>query len=254
MDAGVPIARPVAGISIGLVGDGKEDHMFTDIVGEEDYFGDMDFKIAGSQRGITGVQLDLKRRGLTHELIVAALEQGRTARIHILKEMLKTIERPRANISDYAPRLLTIKIDRDKIGKVIGPGGKGIKKIQDDTGANIDIEDDGTVTISCLNAEGAQAAKEAIELITEDVKVGRLYSGRVTSIKDFGAFIEIAPGQDGLCHISELSDEYVRSVTDVCQLGDIVTVKVIAVDEQGRVKLSRKQAMRQEQAEAAVNQ
>jgi polyribonucleotide nucleotidyltransferase len=253
MDAGVPIARPVAGISVGLVGNGGEDLLLVDIVGEEDFFGDMDFKVAGTQKGITAIQLDLKRRGLSQELIARALELARKTRLQILKEMLKTLDRPRTSISEYAPRLLTIKIHRDKIGKVIGPGGRGIKKIQDDTGATINIEDDGTVTISAATQEAAEAAKEAVELIAEDVKVGRIYTGRVMSIKDFGAFVELTPGQDGLCHISELSDGYVRNVTDVCQIGDIIKVKVIAVDEQGRVKLSRKQAMREEPTEPAIH-
>ncbi len=245
MDAGVPIVHPVAGISIGLVSDETQGRevLLTDILGEEDHFGDMDFKVAGSQAGVTAVQLDLKTRGLRHDLICAAMEKARVARRHILREMLSTLREPRPNISIYAPRLITIKINPEKIGKVIGPGGKGIKALEADTGAKIDIEDDGTIQIACLSAEGAEAARNAIEAITEEVKIGRIYQGRVISLKEYGAFIEIAPGQDGLCHISELSKDYVQRVGDVCKIGDVLTVKVIAIDEQGRVKLSRKAAM-----------
>ena len=246
MDAGVPIKDPVAGISIGLVsGDGR-DVLLTDILGEEDYFGDMDFKVAGTQNGITGIQLDLKALGLSHDLIVAALERAKTARLAILREMLATIDSPRAAISQHAPRILTLKIDPEKIGKVIGPAGKTIKKLQADHGVNIDIDDDGTITISSVDSAGAEKAKEIIQAMTEEARVGRIYSGRVTSVKDFGAFVEILPGQDGLCHISELNDSYVATVTDVCRVGDSMQVKVIAIDDQGRIKLSRKAAMREE--------
>ncbi len=240
MDAGVPIRQPVAGISIGMVHDEHREVLLVDILGEEDHFGDMDFKVSGTQRGITGVQLDLKTRGLKQELIPQILEKAKQARLKILREILTALPRPRPNISDYAPRILTIKINPDKIGKVIGPGGKGIKQIEAETGATIEIEDDGTVVISCIGMEGAEAAREMVERVAEEVKLGKVYKGRVTSIKEFGAFIEILPGQDGLCHISELSDEYVRSVNDVCKIGDELEVKVILIDEQGRVKLSRK--------------
>jgi polyribonucleotide nucleotidyltransferase len=246
MDAGVPIRQPVAGISIGMVHNDSRNVLLVDILGEEDHFGDMDFKVAGTQRGITGVQLDLKARGLKQELIPMILEKAKEARMKILREILTCLPRPRATISEYAPRILTIKINPDKIGKVIGPGGKGIKQIEAETGATIEIEDDGTVVISCIGMEGAEAAREMVERVAEDVKVGKIYTGRVTSIKDFGAFIEVTPGQDGLCHISELSDEYVRSVNDVCRIGDTLRVKVISIDEQGRVKLSRKAAILEE--------
>ncbi|MCK6457285.1 MAG: polyribonucleotide nucleotidyltransferase [Phycisphaerae bacterium] len=251
MDAGVPIAHPVAGISIGMVSDGKREVLLTDILGEEDHFGDMDFKVSGSQVGVTAVQLDLKTRGLRHELICQAMEKAKTARRAILREMLGALREPRPNISAYAPRLLTVKINPEKIGKVIGPAGKGIKGLEASTGATIDISDDGTVYISCLSAEGAEAARAAIEAIAEEVKIGRIYTGRVTSIKEFGAFVEVVPGQDGLCHISELSNDYVQRVGDVCKVGDMMKVKVIAVDEQGRIKLSRKQAMREEATASA---
>jgi polyribonucleotide nucleotidyltransferase len=242
MDAGVPIKDPVAGISIGMFHDDTRRVLLTDIAGEEDHYGDMDFKVAGTQNGITAIQLDLKIRGIGSDVIREALEQARQARGTLLRTMLATLNAPRAEISQWAPRLITIRIDPEKIGKVIGPGGKGIRKLEADSGATIDIEDDGTITIACTDAKGAQIAREAIELITEEVKVGKIYNGRVISIKDFGAFIEITPGQDGLCHISELSNEYVRSVNDVVNIGDEIEVKVIAIDDQGRVKLSRKAA------------
>ncbi len=248
MDAGVPISQPVAGISIGSVHDDSRRILLTDIIGEEDHFGDMDFKVAGTGRGITGIQLDLKERFITQETIAQVLERARDARKSILREMLKVIDRPRPEISPYAPRILTIMINPEKIGAVIGPGGKGIRGIEAATGATIDIEDDGKVTISCLEMEGAIKAREIVEQIAEGVKVGKIYTGRVTGIKDFGAFVEIAPGQDGLCHISELSDGYVKSVTDVCKVGDVLKVKVILIDDQGRVKLSRKAVLREEAA------
>jgi polyribonucleotide nucleotidyltransferase len=246
MDAGVPISQPVAGISIGSVHDDRQRILLTDIIGEEDHFGDMDFKVAGTQRGITGIQLDLKERVISQETIVKVLEQARQARIEILKKMLATLKRPRPEISPYAPRIITIKINPEKIGAVIGPGGKGIRKIEAETSATIDINDDGTITIGCLGMEGAEAAREMIEMITQGVKVGKIYEGRVCSVKDFGAFVEIAPGQDGLCHISELSNGYVKNVGDVVKIGDMVRVKVILIDDQGRVKLSRKAAMIEE--------
>ncbi len=245
MAAGVPISNPVAGISVGLVKESDRWVLLTDIIGDEDHFGDMDFKIAGTQKGITGIQLDLKIDGINEEIIRATLEQSRQARIEILRKMLTAIPRPRADISKYAPRLLRTKIDPEKIGLLIGPGGKTIRGIQESTGALIEVEDDGTVIVSCADMEGARAAMEQVEALTASVEVGKIYNGRVTSIKDFGAFIEILPGKDGLCHISELSDEYVSSVTDVCKVGDRVLVKVIAIDEQDRVKLSRKRAMKE---------
>ena len=243
MDAGVPIRQPVAGISIGMVHDDKRHVLLADILGEEDHFGDMDFKVAGTQRGITGVQLDLKATGLSMDIIRETLELAKKARIHILKEMLKVLERPREEISRYAPRILAIRINPEMIGKVIGPGGKGIRGIEADTGAKVDIEDDGMITIACVDADGAERARSIIEAVTEEVKVGKIYTGRVASVKDFGAFVEILPGQDGLCHISELDTGFVKSVADVCKIGDQVRVKVILIDDQGRVKLSRKAAM-----------
>ncbi|GMU20267.1 MAG: polyribonucleotide nucleotidyltransferase, partial [Phycisphaerae bacterium] len=250
MDAGVPISRPVAGISIGSIHKGDKRVLVTDIIGEEDHFGDMDFKVSGTQRGITGIQLDLKERLITLETIREALNMAREARIQILRKMLSTLDRPRKDISPHAPRIITMKINPEKIGALIGPGGKGIRRIEAATGATIDIEDDGTVMVACIGAEDAAKAREMIEQVTEGVKVGKIYNGRVASIKDFGAFIEVAPGQDGLCHISELSDSYVKSVGDVVKIGDEVRVKVILIDDQGRVKLSRKAALAEEKAEA----
>jgi polyribonucleotide nucleotidyltransferase len=246
MAAGVPITSPVAGISVGLVKQSEDRWtLLTDIIGDEDHYGDMDFKIAGSAAGITGIQLDLKIDGISRDIIAATLAQSREARIEILKAMLSTIRRPRTETSPWAPRLLRTRINPEKIGLLIGPGGKTIRAIQESTGASIEVEDDGTVTVASHDAEGAMAAMAKVEALTASIQIGRIYEGRVTSIKDFGAFVELVPGKDGLCHISELSDEYVSSVADVCAVGDIMRVKVIAVDEQDRVKLSRKMAMRE---------
>jgi polyribonucleotide nucleotidyltransferase len=215
-------------------------------MGDEDHFGDMDFKVAGTVRGITGIQLDLKIDGINEEIIRATLEQARDARREILKQMLSTLRQPRSSISNFAPRLITVRINPEKIGLLIGPGGKTIKGIQESTGAKLDIDDDGIVYISHLDAAGAEAAKAKVEALTEEVRVGKIYDGRVTSVKDFGAFIEILPGRDGLCHISELDDKYVDKVDSVCKVGDHLQVKVIAIDEQDRVKLSRKAVLREQ--------
>ncbi len=251
MAAGVPISNPVAGISIGLVKESDSRWtLLTDILGDEDHFGDMDFKIAGTQNGVTGIQLDLKINGISTEVIKATLAQAREARIQILKKMLSAIPRPTEDISIWAPRLLRTKISPDKIGLLIGPGGKTIRGIQETTGAVIEVEDDGSVTVASNSLESASAAMRRIEALTESVKVGKIYDGRVTSIKDFGAFIEILPGKDGLCHISELSDGYVNSVADVCKVGDEMQVKVIAIDDQDRVKLSRKAVLKEQAAQS----
>ncbi len=252
MDAGVPIKQPVAGISVGMFEKGGKRQLVVDILGEEDHFGEMDFKVSGTQRGITGVQLDLKGRGLPQEVIVETLALAKEARMDILRQMLKAIPAPRSKTSDYAPRILTIKINPEKIGKVIGPGGKYIKSIEAETGAIVEIEDDGSVLIACVDMKGAERALEMVEAVTAEVKVGKIYSGRVSSIKDFGAFIEVAPGQDGLCHISELDTEYVKSADQVVKIGDTVRVKVLSIDDQGRIKLSRKAAV-MEDATAKAN-
>ena len=240
MDAGVPIQQPVAGISIGLVKEGGKYVLLTDIMGDEDHFGDMDFKIAGSQKGITGIQLDLKIDGINEEIIRGTLAAARDARLELLRMMLSAIRRPRPEISDYAPRILQTRIDPEKIGLLIGPGGKNIRAIQEQTKSQIDVTDDGKVLISGTNKVGCEDALARVEAIAEEIKVGRVYNGTVSSIKDFGAFVEIAPGKDGLCHISELAEGFVKSVGDVCKVGDRLEVKVIAVDEQNRVKLSHK--------------
>jgi len=247
MAAGVPIRQPVAGISIGLVKETDDKYtLLTDIMGDEDHFGDMDFKVAGTQKGVTGIQLDLKIEGISEKIIRETLTQAREARIELLRTMLRAISRPRGEISPFAPRLLQTKIDPEKIGLVIGPGGKTIRAIQEETGVQIDVADDGTVTISSSNGQAAEDGLARIEALTEEIKVGRIYDGTVSSVKDFGAFIEIAPGKDGLCHISELADGFVKSVTDVCKIGDRLKVKVIAVDEQNRVKLSRRAVLADE--------
>ncbi|MGE0376970.1 MAG: polyribonucleotide nucleotidyltransferase [Planctomycetaceae bacterium] len=254
MDAGVPISQPVAGISIGLVSEKGKYVLLTDIIGDEDHFGDMDFKVAGSQKGITGIQLDLKIDGINEEIIRKTLDQARDARRELLRQMLMTIRRPRAAVSPHAPKITTTKIDPEKIGLLIGPGGKTIRAMQEQTGAQIDVQDDGTVTISAATSASADEALARIEAMTEEIKVGRVYTGTVNSIKDFGAFIEIAPGKDGLCHISELSDGFVKSVTDVCKVGDRLEVKVIAVDDQNRVKLSRKAVLAEANKKPAEQQ
>jgi len=244
MAAGVPITNPVAGISVGLVKETDDRWtLLTDILGDEDHFGDMDFKIAGSQAGITGIQLDLKIAGISRAIIEGTLAQSREARLEILRSMLSAIRRPREEISPNAPRLLRTQINPEKIGLLIGPGGKTIRAIQESTGASVEVDDDGTVTVAALDGESAQAAMAKIEALTASIQIGRIYEGRVTSVKDFGAFVELVPGKDGLCHISELSNEYVASVADICSVGDMMRVKVIAVDDQDRVKLSRRSAM-----------
>ena len=243
MAAGVPITNPVAGISIGLVKEGDQWVLLTDILGDEDHFGDMDFKISGTQNGITGIQLDLKIDGIGEDIIRGTLAQARDARMQILRKILTAIREPRPEISPWAPRLLRTKIDPEKIGLLIGPGGSNVRRIQETTGTVIEIEEDGTVMIASTNAEWANAALAQVEALTATVQIGKIYTGKVTSIKDFGAFVEILPGRDGLCHISELSNGFVNSVADVCQVGDEMKVLVIDVDEHDRVKLSRRRAL-----------
>ena len=245
MDAGVPISDPVGGISTGLVVDESTGRyvLLTDIIGDEDHYGDMDFKVAGTQRGITGIQLDLKNRGISADIVRDTLAQSREARLEILRSMLRAIKRPREEIAANAPRLIQIQINPEKIGLIIGPGGKNIRKIQEETGTKIDIEDSGLVTIASPSAEGAEGARDRIRVMTEGVKVGQVFDGKVIAIKDFGAFVEVIPGRDGLVHISELSDGYVGNVNDVCRVGDTMLVKVINIDDQDRVKLSRKAAL-----------
>jgi polyribonucleotide nucleotidyltransferase len=248
MAAGVPIKNPVAGISVGLVKEADDRWvLLTDIMGDEDHFGDMDFKIAGTQNGITGIQLDLKIDGISQEIIRATLAQSREARIEILKKMLRAISRPAKEISAYAPRLFKTKIDPDKIGALIGPGGKIIRGIQERTGALIEIEIDGTVSIAATDEASGKAALDEVTRLTGSVEVGKTYEGQITSIKEFGVFVEVLPGRDGLCHVSELSDEYVDKIHNHFKVGDVSPVKVIGVDEQNRIKLSRKVAIREQQ-------
>ena len=252
MDAGVPIKRPVAGISIGLVMDDDKKQLFTDILGEEDHYGDMDFKVAGTQKGITGIQLDLKRKFLTFDIIRETFDMAKKARLEILQSMLSVIAEPRTHLSPYAPQIITIQIPVDLIGKIIGPGGRDIKALQESTGTNIDIENDGTIYIACPDGEGdAAKAREIIELMTCPPTVGSLYNGKIVAIKDFGVFAEIAPGTEGMCHISELADHYVESVSDECNVGDEMQFKVIMIDPQGRIKLSRKAVLIDEKKKTA---
>ena len=248
MDAGVPIKATCAGISVGRFTDedGGKEIFVTDIIGEEDFFGDMDFKVSGTREGITGIQLDLKARGLVLDQIKVILEQAKQGRLEIIDTMEEGIAAPRDEISIYAPRLVTIRIHPDKIGKLIGPGGKTIRALQEKWGVSVEVEDDGTVLVSAATGKAVEGAMGEIEAMSATVKVGSIFNGKVVSLKDFGAFIELAPGTDGMCHISELAEGYVKNVTDVVKIGDQVKVKVINVDDQGRIKLSRKAAMAEE--------
>jgi len=244
MDAGVPIKKAVAGISIGMIGEGDKYELLTDIAGDEDHFGDMDFKIAGTTDGITAIQLDIKAEGLAHDIMVEALERARTARLELLTIMNETISESRAELSEYAPKMTIIKIDPEFIGKIIGPGGAVVKGIQEQTGAKVEIEEDGTVTISCVGGDGYLEARDIIESMVTPPQVGRIYKlCKVVSVRDFGVFVEISPGTEGLCHISELSEGYVKNVEDVCRAGDQIPVKLLAIDQQGRLRLSRKAAL-----------
>ncbi len=245
MDAGVPITAPVAGISCGLVtGNNGERLLLTDILGAEDHFGDMDFKVCGTRDGITGFQLDLKLPGIPIDLLCEAMERNRVARLKILDVMEGCIAAPRADISPRAPRLEVVKINPDKIGALIGPGGKNIRSITEETFASIDVAEDGTVKIMASNLEQLNAAKERVIASTAEAEVGKIYRGKVVTVRDFGAFVEILPGMDGLLHISEMADYRVAKVTDICNEGDFVTVKVIDIDNAGKIRLSRKAALK----------
>ena len=240
MDAGIPIKAPVAGIAMGLIKEGSDFAVLSDILGDEDHLGDMDFKVAGSESGISALQMDIKIDGITEEIMKVALAQAKQGRLHILGEMAKALSAPRAEMSEYAPRLLTMKIHPDKIREVIGKGGSVIQAITKETGAQIDIKDDGTIIIASVNLAAAEAAKARIEQITSDVEPGRIYEGKVAKIMDFGAFVTIAPGKDGLVHVSQISNERVEKVGDKLKEGDLVKVKVLEVDKQGRIRLSMK--------------
>ncbi|HTX91616.1 MAG TPA: polyribonucleotide nucleotidyltransferase [Anaerolineales bacterium] len=239
MDTGVPIKAPVAGVAMGLVKEGDQYTILTDIQGTEDHLGDMDFKVAGTEQGITALQMDIKISGLSANIMKQALEQARQARIFILGKILETIPAPRPELKPHAPRITTVKIPSDKIGAIIGPGGKNIRALQEETGTKIDIEEDGTVYIASTNGEGAQRARERIEAITETPQLGRIYTGKVVRVADFGAFVEILPGTDGMVHISQLDSERVEKVEDVCKLGDELTVMVTGIDPMGKIRLSR---------------
>jgi polyribonucleotide nucleotidyltransferase len=241
MDAGVPVKAPVAGVAMGLVKEGDEFAVLTDILGDEDHLGDMDFKVAGTDDGITALQMDIKIQGITREIMTTALDQARDARLHILGEMNQVISAPREEMSEWAPTIMTIKIDPDKIRDVIGKGGAVIRAITEETGASVDIENDGTVRIASVDGASGKEARRRIELITADVEVGRVYEGKVARLMDFGAFVTILPGKDGLVHISQISNERVEKVSDKLAEGDVVKVKVLEVDRQGRVRLSMKE-------------
>ena len=238
MDAGVPLKAPVAGVAMGLIKEGDAHVVLTDILGDEDHLGDMDFKVAGTERGVSALQMDIKIEGITQEIMQTALAQARGARQHILGEMNKVLATSREKMSDWAPSIITIKIDPEKIRDVIGKGGNVIRAITEETGASVDIENDGTVKIASVNAAAGRAARERIELITADVEVGSIYEGKVVRLMDFGAFVTILPGRDGLVHISQISNERVEKVSDKLSEGDVIRVKVLEVDRQGRIRLS----------------
>ena len=243
MDAGVPLKAPVAGIAMGLIEEGKEITILSDILGDEDHLGDMDFKVAGTAEGVTAVQMDIKIKQISRDIMTRALEQARAGRLHILKEMARTMDTHRESISLHAPRIETLKINPDKIRDLIGPGGKVIRSIVEDTGAKIDVQDDGTVLVSSADGESMRRAIEAVEAITMEAKVGKIYTGTVRRIVDFGAFVEILPGTDGLLHISQIGPGRVQNVSDELKEGDQVPVKVLEVDRSGKIRLSRKEAL-----------
>jgi polyribonucleotide nucleotidyltransferase len=240
MDAGVPFHKPVAGIAMGLVKEGSRVAVLTDILGDEDHLGDMDFKVAGTKDGVTAIQMDIKIEGVDEAIMRTALKQAFEGRVHILGEMAKAITAPRSDISANAPRILTMTIKQDKIREVIGSGGKVIRGIIESTGAKIDINDDGVIHIASVDLEAARKAIAIIESIVEEVQVGKIYTGKVKKIMDFGAFVEVTPGNDGLLHISEIAHERIQRVTDVLKEGDVIDVKVLDVDRQGKMRLSRK--------------
>jgi polyribonucleotide nucleotidyltransferase len=248
MDAGVPLKAPVAGIAMGLVKDGDKVGILTDIMGSEDHYGDMDFKVAGTEKGITALQMDIKIAGVSVDIMRKALAQAREARLHVLGKMAETIKAPRTTLSEFAPRFVTIKIRPEKIREIIGPGGKVIRGIQEKTGAKIDVEDDGKVTVFSSSSEKAQMAVDIIQDICREAELDRIYLGKVKSIKEFGAFVEIMQGTEGLLHISQIAEARIRAVGDVLTEGDEVLVKVIEIDANGKVRLSRKQALRDQPA------
>ncbi len=254
MDAGVPMARPVAGIAMGLVKEGKNFAVLTDILGDEDHLGDMDFKVAGTSEGITALQMDIKITSITSEIMKVALEQAREGRVHILGEMAKALSASRESVSDHAPQMVSIPVNRDKIRDIIGPGGKTIREICEVSGARIDIDDEGVVNIAGFDSKSIETAKAMIRNIACDPVVGEVYTGKVVKIMEFGAFVNFMGNRDGLVHISELAAERVGKVTDIVQVGDEVNVKVVGFDDRGKVKLSMKALLpaKEEKAEAVA--
>jgi polyribonucleotide nucleotidyltransferase len=246
MDAGVPVTEACAGVAMGLIKEGERVVVLTDILGVEDALGDMDFKVAGTRQGVTAIQMDIKSEGLSVALMTEALQRARRARLFILDRMAESMAEPRPDLSAWAPRIITVRINPSKIGDIIGPKGKNIRAIQEDTGTKISIDDDGTVTIASVSAENGQRARDRILGMTQEPEVGRIYEGPVRSTTAFGAFIEIMPGMDGLCHISELQEARTANTEDVVKKGDIVRVKLLSIDEKGRLRLSRKAALAEE--------
>jgi polyribonucleotide nucleotidyltransferase len=240
MDAGIPIKAPVAGIAMGLIKEGEQFAVLTDILGDEDHLGDMDFKVAGTEKGVTALQMDIKTDGITREIMEVALAQAREGRLHILNKMNEAIAKPRQEMSEYAPRITTIRISPDKIRDVIGKGGVTIRAITEETGATIDIDDDGTIRIASVDKAAADGAQRRIEDITADVEVGKIYDGKVTRVMDFGAFVTILPGRDGMVHISQISSDRVQNANEKLSVGDVIKVKVLDIDKQGRIRLSMK--------------
>jgi polyribonucleotide nucleotidyltransferase len=245
MDAGVPITSPVAGIAMGLMKEGDAVAVLSDILGDEDHLGDMDFKVCGTKNGITAIQMDIKISGLTREILEKALHQARDGRLHILEKMAEALAAPRDDMSPYAPRIYTLTVKPDRIRDIIGPGGKTIRAITEQTGVAIDVEDDGTVSIASSDEKSAKKAMDIIRGLTVEPEIGHFYNGVVKRIAEFGAFVEIMPGTDGLVHISELAEGRVKNVTDVLKEGDEVLVKVISIDRQGKIRLSRREALGQ---------
>jgi polyribonucleotide nucleotidyltransferase len=252
MDAGVPLKGAVAGVAMGLIKDGTEIRVLSDILGDEDHLGDMDFKIAGTEAGVTAVQMDIKIAGVTREIMQQALDQAKGARLHILGIMAQAMPKPRPELSLHAPRIVTIKIKPDRIRDLIGPGGKMIRSIVEETGAKIDVEDDGTVYVASADGVALQKALDKIRGVTAEAEVGRVYRGTVKKIMDFGAFVEILPGTEGLCHISQLAHERVRQVSDVVKEGDVIDVKVLEVDNKsGKIRLSRRETLKADPGQGA---
>jgi polyribonucleotide nucleotidyltransferase len=252
MDTGVPIKSPVAGVAMGLIKEGEQFAILSDIQGLEDFLGDMDFKVAGTTQGITALQMDIKIKGIPQDIMRQALEQARVGRLHILDKMMETLPAPRPELKSHAPRITVVKIPIEKIGAVIGPGGKTVRALQEETGARIDIQEDGSIFIAATDGDAERSAREQIEALTETPKIGHIYTGRVVRTTDFGAFIEILPNTDGMVHISQLDSEHVKSVTDVVRVGDEVTVMITDIDPTGRIRLSRQAVLEGWTAEEAI--